>query len=124
MIKAMRSKFPWPAEGPRRVPSTVYTDRSTYQREQQRIFRGRSWNYVGLATEVAKPGDFVQTYVGETPVVLVRDREGQLRAFVNRCTHRGSQFCLQRSGSAKVFTCPYHQWSFNLEGSLAGIPYR
>src|SRR5205085_2568731 len=80
-IKAMRSKFPWPAEGPRRVPSTVYTDRSTYQREQQRIFRGRSWNYVGLATEVAKPGDFVQTYVGETPVVLVRDREGQLRAF-------------------------------------------
>ncbi len=114
----------WPPEGPRRVPLAIYTDASMYQREQERIFRGRSWNYVGLASEVAKPGDFVQTHVGEVPVMLVRDRESRLRVFVNRCTHRGAQVCHEASGNTKVFTCPYHQWSFDLEGSLVGIPFR
>lgn len=120
----MPLRFRWPAEGPRRVPSAVYTDPSIYSREQERIFRGRSWNYVGLTAEVAKPGDFLQTYVGEVPVVLVRDGQDQIRVFVNRCTHRGSQFCQKPSGNVKVFTCPYHQWSFDLEGRLVGIPYR
>jgi salicylate 5-hydroxylase large subunit len=117
-------KLSWPSEGLRRVPLTVYTDRSTYDREQQRIFRGRSWNYVGLASEVARPGDFLRTHVGEVPVILVRDRHDELRVFVNRCTHRGAQVCQEESGNAKRFTCPYHHWSFNLEGSLVGIPFR
>jgi anthranilate 1,2-dioxygenase large subunit/salicylate 5-hydroxylase large subunit len=120
----MQSTIEWPPEGPRRVPSAIYTDPSIYSQEQERIFRGRSWNYVGLASEVEKPGDFVQTHVGEVPVVLVRDRQGKLRVFVNRCTHRNAQFCQEQSGNTKVFTCPYHQWSFNLEGSLVGIPFR
>lgn len=120
----MRSTFRWPAEGPRRVPSSVYTDPSLYCREQERIFRGRSWNYVGLTAEVPKPGDFLQTYVGETPVVLVRDRENRLRVFTNRCTHRGSQFCPEPSGNTSAFTCPYHHWTFSLDGRLVGIPFR
>lgn len=120
----MHSTLNWPSEGPRRVPSALYTDPSTYSREQGRIFRGRSWNYVGLATEVAKPGDFIQTYVGEAPVVLVRDRKNQIRVFVNRCTHRGAQFCQEPTGNTKMFNCPYHQWSFSLEGELVGIPFR
>lgn len=114
----------WPSEGARRVPAAVYTDRAIYEREQERIFRGRTWNYVGLASEVPNPGDFVQAHVGETPVVLVRDRSGTVRVFVNRCTHRGAQFCHRHSGNAKVFTCPYHAWSFSLEGDLVGLPYR
>lgn len=114
----------WPSEGSRRVPAQVYIDSSIYAREQERIFRGRSWNYVGLATEVAASGDFLQTYVGEIPVILVRDRSGRLRVFVNRCTHRNAQICREERGHVKVFTCPYHQWSFTLEGRLAGIPFR
>ena len=120
----MKPSMPWPSEGVRRVPAVVYTDEAIYQREQERIFRGKTWNYVGLAAEVANPGDFIQSHVGSIPVVLVRDREGLLRVFVNRCTHRNAQVCHEQRGHAKVFTCPYHQWSFGLDGRLAGIPFR
>ena len=115
---------PWPSEGTRRIPLAVYTEPSVHQRELQRIFRGRAWQYVGLASEVPEPGDFQQAWVGDAPVVLVRDRDRQLRVFVNRCTHRGAQVCQEARGSTKVFTCPYHQWSFGLDGSLVGIPFR
>lgn len=118
------SMLHWPPEGTRRVPFAIYTDPSIYDLELKRIFRGNSWNYVGLASEVPKPGDFLQTYVGEVPVFLVRNHLGQLRVFVNRCTHRGSQICQETNGNAKGFTCPYHRWCFNLEGTLVNMPYR
>ncbi len=108
----------------RRVPSNLYTSSGIYKDELARIFRGASWNYVGLSSEVAKPGDYVQSYVGNTPVILVRDSGGTLRVFVNRCTHRGAKICHSQRGSAKKLLCPYHRWSFSLEGDLVGIPYR
>lgn len=120
----MASTLTWPVEGSRRVPGWLYTDPSIYALEQERIFGGRSWNYVGLAAEIPRSGDFLQTYVGQSPVVVVRDHEGRIRVFVNRCTHRGSQFCLQPRGNASGFTCPYHQWTFDLDGALKGIPFR
>jgi anthranilate 1,2-dioxygenase large subunit/salicylate 5-hydroxylase large subunit len=120
----MQSTRTWPVEGSRRVPAWLYTDASIYALEQARIFAGRSWNYVGLTAEVPRSGDFLQTYVGETPVVAVRDHESRIRVFVNRCTHRGSQFCLEPRGNASAFTCPYHQWTFDLQGTLKGIPFR
>ena len=120
----MQSTLTWPVEGSRRVPAWIYTDASIYELEQERIFGGRSWNYVALTAEVPRPGDFLQSYVGETPVVVVRDQKSRIRVFVNRCTHRGSQFCLEPRGNTGMFTCPYHQWSFDLEGALKGIPFR
>jgi anthranilate 1,2-dioxygenase large subunit/salicylate 5-hydroxylase large subunit len=114
----------WPVEGSRRVPAWIYTDPSIYALEQERIFGGRAWNYVGLTAQIQRPGDFLQTYVGETPVVVVRDQSSRIRAFVNRCTHRGSQFCLEPRGNASTFTCPYHQWSFALDGTLKSVPFR
>ncbi len=123
-LPAMQSTLSWPLEESRRIPGWVYTDPSIYAREQERIFGGRSWNYVGLTTEIPRPGDFLQTYVGEKPVVVVRDHESQIHVFVNRCTHRGSQFCLEPYGHAEAFICPYHQWTFDLDGKLKGIPFR
>lgn len=120
----MPSTFAWPVEGSRRVPGWVYSDPSIYAREQERIFGGRSWNYVGLTSEIPRSGDFLQTYVGENPVVVVRDQAGKIRVFVNRCTHRGSQFCVEPRGHADSFICPYHQWTFDLEGSLKAVPFR
>jgi anthranilate 1,2-dioxygenase large subunit/salicylate 5-hydroxylase large subunit len=120
----MQSTLAWPVEESRRVPGWVYSDPSIYAREQERIFGGRSWNYVGLTSEIPRPGDFLQTYVGENPVVVVRNQAGQIRVFVNRCTHRGSQFCIEPRGHADSFICPYHQWTFDLEGSLKGVPFR
>jgi len=120
----MPSTLAWPVEESRRVPAWVYTDPSIYALEQERIFGGRSWNYVGLTSEIPRPGDFLQTYVGEHPVVVVRDHESRIRVFVNRCTHRGSQFCLEPRGNTDVFLCSYHQWTYDLEGTVKSVPFR
>jgi salicylate 5-hydroxylase large subunit len=114
----------WPEEGLTRIPYPVYEDPQIYAIEQQRIFQGRTWNYVGLCAEVSKPGDFARTYIGETPVVVARDKEGEINVFVNRCAHRGMQFCQAQQGNVNAFTCPYHQWTFDLKGQLRGIPLR
>lgn len=114
----------WPPEGLTRVPHAVYTDEAIYEQEQQRIFRGRSWNYVALEAEVAKPGDFVRSYVAETPVIVTRAQDGSVNVLVNRCPHKGVQFCQEAAGNTKMFSCPYHQWSFDLKGTLRGLPFR
>jgi salicylate 5-hydroxylase large subunit len=114
----------WPAEGASRIPYWVYTDPAVYRLEQERIFRGPSWSYVALACEIPDAGDFVRTSVGETPVVVVRDADGSLRVLVNRCAHRGAMFCREPHGSATTFECPYHQWSYALDGRLLGVPFK
>lgn len=107
-----------------RIPYDIYTDPGIYAREQDRIFCGPTWNYVALAAEVAKPGDFKLTEIGEKPVVVVRDRDGAIRVLENRCAHRGVQFCRQPYGNAKTFQCPYHLWSYQLDGKLIGVTLR
>src|SRR6476469_5949734 len=114
----------WPDEGVGRVPYWVYTDADLYAREQERIFRGPSWSYVALEAEIPEPGDFVRTAVGDTPVIVTRDRHGVVHVLVNRCAHRGVQFCTEPYGNATTFTCPYHQWSYASDGRLLGVPFK
>ena len=104
----------------RTLPWSWYTDRDVLQLEHERIFR-RFWQYVGHTGEVAEPGSFSATYAGEVPVVLVRDREGALRAFLNVCRHRGSIVC-SGSGKRETLQCPYHAWTYGLDGSLLSAP--
>ncbi|MDX3905742.1 MAG: Rieske 2Fe-2S domain-containing protein [Pigmentiphaga sp.] len=113
----------WP-DDPSEIPDWIYTDRRVYELEQQRIFGGRAWNYVGIDAELPNPGDYIRSYVGAVPVVVARDKQGQVHVFENRCAHRGAEFCKTYRGNTRVFTCPYHQWSFRLDGSLAGVPFR
>ena len=113
----------WPQEGITRIPYWVYTDPELYAREQQLIFR-RSWNYVALAAEIPRAGDFVRTSVGDVPVIVTRDRDGDIHAVVNRCAHRGVMFCSEPYGNTTTFTCPYHQWSYAPDGRLLGIPFK
>lgn len=117
-------RFRWPEEGVARVPYWVYSDPEIYALERERIFHGPSWCYVGLTAEVPNPGDFRRTHVGDTPVVLVRDQDGDLRVIVNRCAHRGLEFCREPVGNARAFVCPYHQWTYDLRGTLLGVPFR
>ncbi|MFN3231105.1 MAG: aromatic ring-hydroxylating dioxygenase subunit alpha [Alphaproteobacteria bacterium] len=113
----------WPEEGLSRVPYWIYADQDIYDREQARVFGGAAWNYVGLSAEIPDPGDFKRAFVGEQPVVLVRDMDGALNVFVNRCAHRGVQFCQRDWGNAAEFMCPYHQWVYDLKGNLTGVPF-
>lgn len=116
--------YVWPSEGLTRVPDWVYTDEYIYQREVEKIFHGRTWNYVALEDEVPNPGDFIRSNVGPTPVVVSRAEDGTISVFENRCMHRAAEFCRELSGNAKEFVCPYHQWSYDLKGNLAGVPFR
>jgi anthranilate 1,2-dioxygenase large subunit len=113
----------WPADDAH-VPDWIYTDPDVCAREQERIFFGRHWNFVGLECEVPGPGDYVRSYVGAVPVVLARDGDGALHVFENRCSHRGAEFCRNYRGNTESFVCPYHNWTFALDGALAAVPFR
>lgn len=122
--KSENSTRKWPEQGLARVPYWVYSDEEIYRQEQDRIFGGRAWNYVGLCAEVPNPGDFKTTFVGDKPVVVTRDEDGSLNVVVNRCAHRGVEFCKHATGNAREFMCPYHQWVYDLKGNLLGVPFR
>ena len=104
----------------RTIPWSWYTDPTVLQLELERIFR-RSWQYAGRQDEIGEPGSFHATRVGEVPVVLVRDEEGVLRALLNVCRHRGSLVC-EGSGKRATLQCPYHAWTYGLDGRLVAAP--
>jgi len=104
-----------------RVHRSTFTNPAVLERERSDIF-DRCWLYAGHESELRNPGDYITRKVGGRPLLLTIDANGQRHAFLNSCTHRGNAVCRERSGNARVFTCFYHAWSFNLEGSLVGLP--
>ncbi|MGV3573283.1 MAG: aromatic ring-hydroxylating dioxygenase subunit alpha [Ramlibacter sp.] len=113
----------WHGPGLTRVPYDLYTDPATAQQEQERIYRGATWNYLCLDAELPEAGSYRTTHVGDTPVVVVKDADGEVYAFENRCAHRGALIALEKSGKAESFQCVYHAWSYNLQGDLTGVAF-
>jgi anthranilate 1,2-dioxygenase large subunit len=105
------------------VPYWVFQDEDVYRAEQRNIFHGRMWNYLCLEAELAEPGDFCATFIGEQPVLVTRDHDGEIYAFENRCAHRGSLIAMEHYGNAQDFTCAYHAWTYNLQGDLTGVAF-
>src|SRR5262249_17765972 len=89
--------------------------------ESERIF-GRCWLYLAHESQIGNADDYVTAYMAEDPVLVTRDRDGRIRAFLNSCTHRGARICRREQGSAKMFRCPYHGWTFSNSGALEGVP--
>ena len=114
----------WEGGGTSRIPFAVYTDEQLHRQELERFFYHGHWCYVGLEAEIPNPGDFKRTVIGERSVILVRSAEGAVHVVENVCAHRGMQFCRERHGNKKEFVCPYHQWSYALNGDLQGVPFR
>jgi salicylate 5-hydroxylase large subunit len=114
----------WEAAGTSRIPFRAYTSDALHRRELERFFYRGHWCYVGLEAEIANPGDFKRTVVGERSVLLVRAQDGTIHVVENVCAHRGMSFCRERHGNRKDFTCPYHQWNYSLKGDLQGVPFR
>jgi salicylate 5-hydroxylase large subunit len=114
----------WPEAGSSRIPNWVYTDPEIFAREQERVFEGPGWLYVCLEAEIPEPGDFTRSRLGTKEVVAVRDAAGEVNVLVNRCAHRSAQFCSVSRGTVKEFVCPYHQWTYDLGGTLLGLPFR
>src|SRR5437773_326532 len=84
----------------RRIPYEAYTDLSIFATEQTRVFEGKTWNYLGLRAEIPEPGDFKLTWIGGRSVIFNRTLDGEIRAFVNQCAHRGAPVRRELLGNA------------------------
>jgi phenylpropionate dioxygenase-like ring-hydroxylating dioxygenase large terminal subunit len=102
------------------LPASWYSDPAVLRLEQEHIFK-RSWQYVGIAGDVAEPGQFFACRAGAVPIVVLRDGERKLRAFVNVCRHRGHEV-VKGCGRRETLQCPYHAWTYGLDGSLRSAP--
>jgi phenylpropionate dioxygenase-like ring-hydroxylating dioxygenase large terminal subunit len=123
MIVSGTAPVHWNHPALTRVPFRAYTDPALAQRERARIFHGPTWNFLCLEAELAGAGAYRGTFVGETPVIVVRDDDGELYAFENRCAHRGALIVLDKGGRAESFQCVYHAWSYSRQGDLTGVAF-
>ena len=103
------------------LPASWYSDPEILRFERDAIFR-RSWQYAGPLEQVSEPGTYFTCTVGDVPVVVLRDRGGELRGYVNVCRHRGHQV-VDGCGKRETLQCPYHAWTYDLEGNLVGIAF-
>lgn len=103
------------------IDRTIFSDPLVYRRELGRVF-ARSWLFLAHESQFVRPGDFFSTFMGADPVIVTRQRDGAYRALLNSCRHRGMRICRHDSGNVKAFTCPYHGWSYGIDGSLLAVP--
>ncbi len=103
------------------MPRDAYVSEAWFRREQATLL-SRSWNYVGVAGEFQAPGDYICTRVGLHPLVVVKGRDGRLRALHNLCRHRGAPLLEDRGNIGGKIVCPYHRWAYGLDGGLKGVP--
>jgi phenylpropionate dioxygenase-like ring-hydroxylating dioxygenase large terminal subunit len=104
-----------------RIAPRVYADPALFELEMERLF-ARTWLFVGHECQLREPGDYFTTRLGRQDVIVVRDQDGKVQILHNRCAHRGPHICGQPSGHLSRFVCPYHAWSYRLDGTLVGIP--
>ena len=113
----------WRTDQLTRVPYQVFVDADLFQREDERIFRGPTWSFVGVEAEIPKPYDYRTSSIGRTPVVMTRDAGGTVHVLVNRCAHRGAEVVRDVCGNAKRLQCLYHAWSYDSSGALRAAPF-
>ena len=105
-----------------RVHTSLYNDPAIYDQEMERIFKN-TWVWVGHDSELPGPNTFKSSFVGSEPVIVTRDKAGQVHVLLNRCRHRAASLCEKKKGKTSVFVCPYHGWSYEVNGKLRKVPY-
>jgi phenylpropionate dioxygenase-like ring-hydroxylating dioxygenase large terminal subunit len=107
---------------PDRVHTSLYNDPAIFEEEMVKIFRN-TWVWVAHASEIPDAGSYKTHWVGKEPVIVVRDRKKKVHVLLNRCRHRAATVCEHKKGKTNSFVCPYHGWSYALDGSLRGVPH-
>src|SRR5258708_15828760 len=114
----------WPEDSLARVPYWVYQDEANYKREMQRLFEAATWNFVCLEADIPNKGDYRTNQLGDMPVIVVRDADGSINCFENRCAHRGALIAFDDGGNVQnQFKCIYHAWSYDLSCNLRAIAF-
>ena len=103
------------------IPYYLYTDPNVLRVEQEKIF-AKSWQFVGHISQLANQGDYFTCEVAGEPIIVVRGKDEEIRAFYNVCPHRATKLEKKEEGNRKVLQCGYHGWTFNLDGSLHKAP--
>src|SRR4051812_33737474 len=99
------------------LPSDFYTSGAVLRREREAVF-GRQWLYAGHVSQLTEPGDYITAETARDSVIVLRKEDGALRAFANACRHRGYPVCQKPRGNASRLVCPFHGWTYDLEGRL------
>lgn len=103
-----------------RMSRLVFQHGGLYEQELERIF-ARCWLFVAHDSQIPKAGDYITTYMGQDNVIIVRQKDGSVKGFLNSCPHRGNKVCFADAGNARQFICNYHGWSFAVDGRLKGM---
>ncbi len=103
------------------IDRRIYTDPAIFELEMERIF-ARSWLFLCHESQIPEAGDFFQAVMGRDNVLVVRQKDGSIKAMLNTCAHRGNAVCRAEEGNAKSFLCTYHGWSYGIDGRLNGVP--
>ena len=114
----------WDQQDTSRIPFWAYTSDDIHKQELEKLFYKNHWCYVGLEAEIPEVGDYKRTVIGERSVIMVRHSNDKIHVLENVCAHRGMRFCRKKHGNAKSFICPYHQWNYDREGNLRGVPFQ
>jgi choline monooxygenase len=103
------------------IPSSWYTENRIFELEKETVF-SRSWHVAARIDQLCKPGDYVTTEVADEPIVVVRGSDNQIRGFFNACRHHAAAVMTEPHGHCQQMRCPYHGWTYSLEGELKGTP--
>ena len=109
-----------PESGQFRIDREVFTDPEVFELEMKYIFE-RNWIYLAHESQIAKPHDFFTGHIGRQPVLLVRTQAGEVKCFLNACSHRGARLCRSKTGNRKTHTCPFHGWTYGSGGDLLDV---
>lgn len=106
-----------------RVHTSLYRDPGIFADEMERVFKN-TWVWVAHASELPGPNTFKTSYIGRQPVIVTRDKADRVHVLLNRCRHRAATICEKRKGRSSVFVCPYHGWSYGVDGTLRAVPHQ
>src|SRR5262245_36453866 len=119
----VQTGLPDMAETEMKVPARSYTDADQFRREIEEIFH-KVPLLVALSCDVREPGEYLSYSVAGRPIIVARGDDGRVRTLLNVCRHRGARLTEAHCGSTRRFTCPYHAWSYDRQGTLVGVPGR
>lgn len=112
-----------PADGVFRLDRRMFTDPELFEAERRHVFEG-GWVFLGLACQIPDAHDYFTLQIGRHPIVVMRDGQGALAAFINSCPHKGSRICQLAQGNTRLHVCPYHSWTFDSAGRNRDIKWK
>lgn len=107
-------------KGDYRLHRSVFTDEKLFELEMKHIFEG-NWIYLAHESQIPNNGDYYTTFMGRQPIIIARNKDGELNAIINSCSHRGATLCRHKTGNKSTYTCPFHGWTFNNSGKLLKV---